>query len=305
MEFNFPNSILYALISVAVAIVYGLFMFGIIYKIVARVHGRFGPPVWQPFLDIIKNNGKRTMISHGYMFFFGSVFRLAGGMGMYLFIPVIYGSVVFSNFSFSGDLLLVMYFFFFGQLGMALGAGESGHPYAAMGVSRGLSQMTAFELPYALSIISLVIQYNTLSITEIVAAQQGSILNWTLFTNPLAVITAILAMLGMNMHSPFDIVRAPQEIPVGPPVEHHSAFLGMLQTNRALFNIGKLVLFMNLYFGGATNIFSMILKTFMIYMISVVVGVSFPRFRTEQAIRFFLGVPLILGIISIVLHIYF
>ncbi len=112
-------------------------------------------------------------------------------------------------------------------------------------------------------------------------------------------------MLGMNMHSPFDIVRAPQEIPVGPPVEHHSAFLGMLQTNRALFNIGKLVLFMNLYFGGATNIFSMILKTFMIYMISVVVGVSFPRFRTEQAIRFFLGVPLILGIISIVLHIYF
>jgi NADH-quinone oxidoreductase subunit H len=302
MEFTFPNSIIYAFISMAFAVVYGLFMFGFVQKIVARVHGRFGPPVWQPFLDIIKNNGKRTMVSHGYMFFFGSIFRLAGGMGLYLFMPIVYGSIIFSNFSFSGDLLLLMYFFFFGQLGMALGAGESGHPYAAMGVSRGLSQMTAFEFPYALSIISLVMQYGTLNVTEIIAAQQGSILNWTLFTNPLAVITAILAMLGMNMHSPFDIVRAPQEIPVGPPIEHHSAFLGMLQTNRALFNIAKLVLFMNLYFGGATNLVVLIIKTFLIYMISVVVGVAFPRYRTEQAIRFFLGIPLLLGVLSIVIR---
>jgi NADH-quinone oxidoreductase subunit H len=301
MEFT-PSTILYAVISMAFAVVWGLFMNGIVLKIVARVHGRFGPPVWQPFLDIIKNNGKRTMISHGYMFFFGSIFRLAGGMGLYLFMPVLYDSIVFSNFSFSGDLLLLMYFFFFGQLGMALGAGESGHPYAAIGVSRGLSQMTAFEFPYALSIISLVMQYNTLNVTDIIAAQQGSILNWTLFTNPLAVITAVIAMLGMNMHSPFDIVRAPQEIPVGPPIEHHSAFLGMLQTNRALFNTAKLILFMNLYFGGATNLIVLIVKTFMIYMISVIVGVAFPRFRTDQSIRFFLGVPLALGILSIVIR---
>lgn len=301
MEFTFPDSLIYAFLSLAFAITWGLLMFGIIYKIVARVHGRFGPPVWQPFIDIIKNNAKRTMISHGYMFFFGSVFRLAGGLGLYLFMPVLYGSVIFANFSFSGDLLLLMYFFFFGQLGMALGAGESGHPYAAVGVSRGLAQMTAFEFPYALSVISLVIQYNTLNVTEIIAAQQGSILNWTLFTNPLAVITALLAMLGMNGHSPFDIVRAPQEIPVGPPIEHHSAFLGMLQTNRALFNIAKLVLFMNLYFGGASNLLLLIIKTFSIYMISVIVGVAYPRFRTEQAIRFFLGVPLILGILSVVI----
>jgi NADH-quinone oxidoreductase subunit H len=301
MEFTFPNSIFYALISVSFAIVYGLFMFGLVARIIARVQGRIGMPVWQPFVDIIKNNGKRTMISHGIMFYLGSVFRLAGGMGMYLFIPVLFGSEIFANFSFSGDLLLVMYFFFFGQLGMALGAGESGHPYAAMGVSRGLSQMTAFEVPYTLAVISLVIQYKTLNIVDIVAAQQGSILNWTVFTNPLAVTAAILAMLGMNMHSPFDIVRAPQEIPVGPPVEHHSAFLGMLQTNRSLFNIGKLVLFMNLFFGGATNLFELMLKTFLIYMISVFVGVAFPRFRTEQSIRFFLGIPTVIGILSIIL----
>ena len=161
--------------------------------------------------------------------------------------------------------------------------------------------MTAFEVPFALSVISLAIQYDTLSITSIVAQQQGGFLNWTLFTNPLATLAGMIALLGMNMHSPFDIVLAPQEIPIGPPTEFHSTYLGMLQTNRAIFNSAKLVLFMNLYFGGATNIPIMMLKTFLIYMTSVFIGVAYPRFRTEQSIRFFLKYPTLIGIISILI----
>jgi NADH-quinone oxidoreductase subunit H len=291
-----------AILSLFLITIWGLTLNGMVMKIVARVHGRFGPPVWQPFLDIIKNNAKRTMIAHGTMFFLGPVFRIAGGIGTYLFIPAIFGSTVFSNFSFSGDVFLVMYFIFFGQLGMALGAGESGHPYSPIGVSRGLAQMTAFEVPFSLAVISLAVQYNTLSITEIVAAQQGGILNWTIFTNPLAAIAALIALLGMNMHNPFSIVIAPQEIPIGPPTEYHSAYLGMLQTNRAIFNIAKLVLYMNLFFGGATNFITLILKTFLIYIFtSVAVGVAFPRFRTEQSIRFFLKYPALIGLLAIII----
>jgi len=292
---------LYLLISLFVILNYGLLLNGLVRKIVARAHGRVGPPIWQPWIDILKTYAKRTAVTHGVMFFLGPVFRLAGGLGTYLFIPAIYGSVVFANLSFSGDVLLVMYFIFFGQLGMALGAGEGGHPNSAIAVGRGLSQMTSFEVPFALSIIALAIQYHSLSITEIVAAQQGGILTWTIFTNPLATFAGLFALLGMNMHSPFDIVMAPQEVPIGPPTEMQSSFLGILQTNRAIFLSAKLVLFMNLYIGGATNIFAMMLKTFMLYMLSVVVGVSFPRFRTEQSIRFFLGVPTLLGIAAVII----
>jgi len=301
MDIQLLISIGNSILSLFIIILWGLLMNGIVMKIVARVHGRFGPPVWQPFLDIIKNNAKRTMIAHGTMFFLGPVFRIAGGIGTYLFIPVLFGVSMFSNFSFSGDMFLVMYFIFFGQLGMALGAGESGHPYSPIGVSRGLAQMTAFEVPFSLSLISVAVQYNTFSITEIVAAQQGGFLNWTIFTNPLAAIAALIALLGMNMHNPFSVVLAPQEIPIGPPTEYHSAFLGMMQTNRAIFNMAKLILFMNLYFGGATNFFVLMLKTFFLYILtSVAVGVSFPRFRTEQSIRFFLKYPALIGLISIV-----
>ena len=44
----------------------------------------------------------------------------------------------------------------------------------------------------ALAVIAIVIQYETLSITEIVAAQQGGWQNWTLFTNPVATAAAML-----------------------------------------------------------------------------------------------------------------
>lgn len=291
--------LIWAFISLGVVTVWGLTLTGIVAKIFARVQGRLGPPVWQPFVDIIKNNAKRTAVSHGIMFYLGPVFRIAGGIGTYMFIPVLFGSQYFSNFSISGDVLLVMYFIFFGQLGMALGAGEGGHPYSAIGVARGLAQMTAFEVPFALAVISVAVQYGTLNITDIVAAQQGGMLNWTLFTNPLAVIAGMIAMLGMNMHNPFSVVIAPQETPIGPPTEYQASFLGLLATNRGIFNGAKLVLFMNLFFGGSTNIPIMMVKTFSIYMFSVFVGVAFPRFRTEQAIRFFLKYPTLIGILAI------
>jgi NADH-quinone oxidoreductase subunit H len=291
----------FAALTIFIMFNYGVLLMGSMARIRARVQGRIGIPIWQGYIDIIKNNARRTAISHGLMFYLGPVFRLAGGLGTLMFIPVVYDSVVFGNFHFAGDAILVMYFIFFGQLGMALGAGDSGHPYSPIGVSRGLAQMTAFEVPFALAIVALAAQHGTLSITDLVAAQQGGILNWNLFANPLATVAAVIAFLGMSMHNPFSVVIAPQEIPIGPPTEYQSSMLGMLQTNRAIFNAAKLVLYINLFFGGATTIFGVIIKTFLFYFINVFVGVAFPRFRTEQSIRFFLGVPVLLGLGGILL----
>ena len=287
-------------LTLLIVTVYGLLVGAFIERTIAKVQGRIGIPYRQPFINILKTLVKRTAVSHGIMFYLGPVFRIAGGIGTLAFIPVIYGSDTFANFSYAGDLFLVIYFMFFGQLGMALGAGESGHPYSAIGIARGLSQMTAYEVPFALAVIAIVIQYDTLSITEIVAAQQGGWQNWTLFTNWVATLAAMLAFLGMTGYSPLDIFLAPQEIPIGPPTEFHSSFLSLLQTNRALFGATKLILFMNLFFGGATGWIELMIKTLAIYMIAVVVGVAFPRFRVDQSIRFFFKYPTLIGIASIV-----
>lgn len=289
----------YAIASLFLIFNYGVLLMGLTQKIIARAHGRFGPPVWQPYINIIKAMSMRTAVTHGIMFYLGPVFRITGGIGLYLLIPAVYGSAWLQNFSFTGDIILVIYFIFFGMLGMALGAGESGHPFSAMGVMRGLSQVTASEVPFVLAVISLAAQHQTLSITDIVAAQQGGFLHWNLVTNPLATAAGMLGFLGMMMQSPFDLHLAPQEIPVGPPTEYHSSFLALMQSNRAFFASAKLVLFMNLFFGGATSIPEMMVKTFLLFMYCVLVGVVFPRFRVEQSVRWFLKIPAIIGILAI------
>lgn len=289
----------YSLLTLFIVFNYGLLLNALIAKIAARVGRRHGIPIWQNYVDLIKNYGLRTSISHGFHFYLGPVFRLTGGIGLVLFVPTLYGNEMFANLSFAGDLILALYFVFFGTLGMALGAGESGHPYAAIGVSRGLSQVTAAELPFGLAVFAVALQYQTLSLTDIVAAQQGGFLNWTLFTNPLAVTAAMLSFLGSMMRPPFDLVLAPQEIPIGPPTEYHSSYLALMQTNRAIFPIAKIIIYMNLFFGGATSWPVFFLKVFLIYMVSVLVGVVFPRFRVEQSIRWFLVWAVPLGVLGV------
>ncbi len=297
----FATKIAWSLLGVLVAIAYGLTIGGIIRKVMARIQGRIGPPVWQPFIDLGKNLFMRSATHHGVMFFLGPVFRAAGGIGLFLLVPVIVGDPRFSNFSFSGDVLLAMYFLFFGSLGMALGAGEGGHPHSPIGIGRGLSQMSSFELPFGLAVIAVAAQAGSFSIAEIVASQQGGVLQWNLFANPFASIAAFLAFLGMNMYAPFNIVGAPQEIPVGPPTEYNSQFLSLMMAGRAVFAVAKMVLYMDLFLGGAHSIPEAFVKTFLIYFWSVFVGAVFPRFRTEQAVRFFLGWPTAAGIAGVLL----
>lgn len=292
---------LWTLLGLFIVTNWGMLMSSTMRRIGARVSGRIGIPWYQPWIDLVKLYSLRTQITHGTMFYIGPVFRLMGGVGMFLFLPMIFGNPLWSNYSFSGDLVLILYFQFFGMLGMALGAGEGGQPYSAIGISRGLSQFTTIEVPMTLAVISIAIQYNTLSISDIVAAQQGGITTWTLWTNPLATAAAMLSLLGAFGHSPFNLVKAPNEIPIGPPTEYHGTFLGVLRTNGAILHVAEAALFMNLFFGGATSWFELIIKTFLIYFWSVFVGTVFPRFRIEQSVRWFLKIPTIIGILAIII----
>ncbi|MEN8120886.1 MAG: complex I subunit 1 family protein [Bacteroidota bacterium] len=301
MDFDF-KTLGFTLLGLLIVLNWGLLMSSIMRKLGARVAKRYGIRWFQPWVDLVKNYSLRSQVSHGVMFYLGPVFRISGGVGLFLFMPMLIGSELWLNYSFQGDLVLIMYFQFFGMLGMALGSGEGGHPNSAIGISRGLSQFTTIEVPMTLAIISLAIQYDTLSLVDIVKAQQGGFMNWTVWTNPVATIAGMLSLLGALSHSPFNLVKAPNEIPIGPPTEYHSAYLGVLQTNAAILHVVEAALFMNLFFGGATNWFEFILKTFLIYFWSVFVGVVFPRFRIEQSVTWFLKVPLVFGVLAIILY---
>jgi len=282
----------------------GLSYIGIGRVITARIQHRYGPPIFQNIIDVIKLYSKKTAISHGVMFHLAPNLAITGTISTMMFLPILTGDYPIYLFSFRGDLILVMYIMVFGCLAMALGAGQSGNPNSAIGVSRGLTQMLGYEVPFVIAMVTLMLQYDSASIIDLIKVQQGSIWNWNMFQSPFAFIAAMLAFLGFMGNKPFDVVIAPAEIASGPPAEFGGKYLALMQTNRGTFAFVKLVLYADLFLGGAGNFGSLLLKTFALYLIPLFVGVVNPRFRTEQALTFFWKWPAAIGLLGLVLVVF-
>jgi len=298
MEINW-SSVIGIVATPVIAFIVGVLYGGAVRKITARVQNRYGPPITQNLFDIIKLYSKKTAIHHGVMQHLGPVFAITASVTSLFFIPVIKDSPYFQNFSFDGDLIFLLYMMVFGSLGMALGAGQTGNPNSAIGVSRGLSQMVGYEIPFVLALVAIMIQFKTTSINDLLVVQDH-FTNWIIFQSPLAFITGILAFLGMMHYAPFDVVFAPAEIASGPPSEFGGKYLGLMMTSGSIFAFVKLVLFVDIFLGGASDFVTLVIKTFLLYMIPVLTGIVSPRFRTEQSILFFWKWPTFIGILAII-----
>lgn len=291
-------NILGAVVTFIVAFVVGMTYGGLSRKITARVQNRKGPPFYQNFIDAFKLASKKTAIHHGLMHMMGPAFLMVTAVMTILVVPVLSGNNWFPNLNFHGDLIFLLYIMTFGPLGMALGAGQTGNPNSAIGVTRGLSQMVGFEIPWVFALVSLMVQYKTTSIIGLmdVQAQTGI---WLMVSSPFAFLAALFAMFGMFRYSPFDIVGAPTELASGPVSENGGKFLFVMMSSNSVFTFGKLVLYVDLFMGGASNLIELLLKTFALYLIPMLYGVTSPRYRTEQAIRWFWGWPSLLGLLAL------
>ncbi len=283
-----------------VAFIVGVLYGGIVRKITARIQNRVGPPIWQNLLDITKLYSKRTAVHHGVMQHLGPVFAITASVTSLFFIPVLKDSALFANLSFDGDLIFLLYMMVFGSLGMALGAGETGNPNSAIGVARGLSLMVGYEIPFVLALVALMIQFQTTSIHDLMEVQKG-FSSWLIFQSPFAFLAGILAFLGMMHYAPFDVPIAPSELASGPVSEFGGKYLALMMTSSSIFTFAKLVLFTDIFLGGAEDLITLLIKTFALYMIPVITGIVNPRYRTEQAIRFFWKWPTVFGIIAILI----
>ena len=297
-------NILGAIATVILAFVVGMTYGGIVRKITARVQNRKGPPWYQNFIDAYKLYSKSTAIHHGWMHRMGPAFLMVTSVVTLMFVPVLNNGGWFENLTFKGDLIFLLYLMVFGSLGMALGAGQTGNPNSAIGVTRGLAQMVGYEIPWVMALVALMIQYKTTSITGLMAVQEASG-TWLMFSSPFAFIAAVLAMLGMFRYSPFDIVGAPTELASGPVSENGGKYLFTMMSSGSIFAFVKLTLYVDLFLGGASNLVVLVIKTFILYMIPVLYGIVSPRYRTEQSIRYFWGWPLFFGLLAIVYAVIF
>lgn len=288
------NFIGFTLLSIAT----GLLFMGLGRKLTARIQRRYGPPFWQNFTDVGKLFSKQS-ISHSWVMDFGIIMGFTGVLATVFFLPI--GPWHAMN-SMQGNLIIMIYFMTIGYLGMAMGVSASGNPNATIGISRALTLMVGYEIPFVITIIVLIFSYKSSLLPTIVAGQAGSIWNWNMFKFPFAFIAAEMALQGMMGEKPFDAMIAPAEIASGPMVELSGKMmgLGMLQHAAGIFlETGLMV---NLFWGGASTVWGFILKQFAVFFIAILVNAVFPRYRYEDGVKWFWKYPTVLALIQLVIY---
>ena len=264
-------------------------------KIAARIQRRYGPTFIQPLLDIFKLLSKQGNISHGVMYDLGPIIALAASMTVIFFIPIP-GMKLFTS---SADIIALLYIMVIGSLAMALGAGEAANPNSSIGIARALTLMLGYDLPFVIVIISIVIKYHTTNFFAITQAQAAG--HWAMWLLPLSAIAGIIVTYGALGEHPFDAPIAPHEVATGPMAEYGGKHLGLLMINHAFHIYIELALFVDLFMGGASNIFYFYAKMFVIFVLIIFFDEVLPRFRIDDAVRFYWRWPTILALIGLII----
>jgi len=284
------------ILSPILAVVAGVFFLGLARKIMARIHWRYGPPLVQPLIDMIRLFNQKS-VSHGSVFDLGLILSLAGSVVLVLFLPL--GGI--APLSSSGGLLVILYIMLLAPFGMALSGGQGANPNISIGISRKLILSLGYEVPFLLILLTVMTHYKTISIVEVVSAQQSmgwSLICFPLFLSGLSYFLILPAILGIR---PFDISSAPQEISSGPIAEYGGKYLALVHIGHALTLFIGIALFVNLFLGGATNVVTFFVKMLAVFVVGLCVNAVFPRFRIEQAVKYLWKWPTLLAFLGLIM----
>jgi NADH-quinone oxidoreductase subunit H len=279
-----------------VAFVVGLGMVLVMRKIGARLQRRVGPPFFQPLYDIMKLYAKRTQVSHGLLHDIGIVMAVGGYVAAETLLPV----PGMNGIAEKGGLIVLLYLTMIPSLGLALGVGQCANPNGSIGISRALTAMLAYDIPFVIVIFGVAWHFGTTNLVEIIRIQQeGGIATWGAVEMPLLAIAGLFALQGMLGKQPFEIYVAPAEIATGPMVEMGGKFLGGLFVMQCfqLYTAG--VLYVTLFLGGGENWLFFLVKVFAVVVIPMSIAFMFPRYRTEDLVGMLWKWPVMLGLLGL------
>jgi NADH-quinone oxidoreductase subunit H len=114
--------------------------------------------------------------------------------------------------------------------GIALAGWASNNKYALLGGLRSSAQMISYELPLGVSVASVLLLSNTLSLRELVNAQQGFYFGflprWSILQMPMpqlaGFIVFLIAAFAETNRIPFDLPEAENELVAGFHIEYSS-----------------------------------------------------------------------------------
>lgn len=296
------------------ALALGLALKGVDRRVAARLQRRIGPPLLQPLFDLIKLGRKDTMVPAvaPSRLFLGA--PLAGTCAMALAAALIPIAGIYTPPAALGDLLVLLYLLTVPAIVLMLAGSSSGSPFGAIGFSREMALVLAYEGPLLLVMAAVAVfvgraqgEAVTFSLAGIVAWQQA---HGPLIAEPLLwpALLAFLAFYPANLGiKPFDIPEAETEVLDGPLVEYSGPALGLFKVMSALKAVVVLGLGIALFCPWAPEQTALALAVHLLkYLLLTVLGVSLVRtamgrMRIDQAFRFFLKGPLALALASLLL----
>jgi len=280
-------------LNVAVALLLSPLYEGIMRKLRATVHSRKGPPVIQPYLDLLKLLGKEDLrTTRGVIYDAAPALALGSVLLLAMFVPMGESPPL----GFAGDLIVLVYVALMAPVAMMLAGFASASPYAYVGGSREMMMIFTMEPVLVVALVVGAVKAGTLGV--------GGIVDWQLTSgpSPSMVVAGAAFLLGLQAQAgklPFDIAEADQEIMGGPLVEQSGPRLALFRWAMLARQLVFAFLFVEVFIPWPhTGFFPLDLglamaKALAVLVLVALVDVVNPRLRIDQGMSYFLRVGLI------------
>lgn len=190
MDIVILKGILTVAATIILAPIIGGLLTGIDRKITARMQSRSGPPILQPFYDLIKLLGKERLIVNQtqMMFALGHLFFAVAALAMFML---------------GQDLLMILFIMAFSSIMLIMGAMSVRSPYSKIGAQREIVQIMAYEPVLILMVVGIFLSTGSFMIRPLFS-DMFSFGKPLLYDLPLVFIAFIYVLTIKLRKSPFD-----------------------------------------------------------------------------------------------------
>jgi NADH-quinone oxidoreductase subunit H len=267
-------------------LVVGLLASWIVRKVSALVQWRVGPPLCQPFYDVLKLLGKEILIPQDAQRVVFVSAPLVGMAGVLLLSTMLW-RITITQSAFVGDIIVAIYLMVLPSLALILGSSASASPHAAIGTSREMKLVLGYELPLVLAFIVVVIKSGG-QLSLVAIAQQTPVLSISGFLAFFISLLCIQAKLGFV---PFDIAESETEVASGIIIEYSGALLAVWKIMQALMLVALPLFLVMVFLGGFGTAGRPLVwgigKYVLILVLLILIKNTNPRVRIDQAMKFF------------------
>ncbi|MCP5524303.1 MAG: NADH-quinone oxidoreductase subunit H [Verrucomicrobiales bacterium] len=284
--------ILRALANVVVVLLLAPLFEGVLRRVTARIQSRQGPPLLQPYYDLLKLLGKEDIESgeSPWMQRFAVHLALASVLTVVCLLPL--GAP--SPLNAAGDMILLIYLLTLAGICTLLAGLAAGSTYSLIGISREMITMMALEPLFAITLVIGALNVNSLRLDQVL---DGSVYAGGGF--PLSGLIMLAVMLlsfqAFVQRVPFDIAEAETEIMEGPLIEYSGPKLALFKYAQMI----KLVIYSSLFVAlfipwGSALVFPFgwlwfWVKVLGLVLLVTVVAATHARYRIDQALNYYGG----------------